>query len=118
MLRQLPFAGIAVAHAVAEADREEPSSVYVAPMPMCAEFDRESARKALATTMYKDCGAGGEGHIIVTFDTDGSVSSARLEDGDYSQNTEACIVGRFESVRMAPFCGSYHRVRWHLELPD
>lgn len=112
------YTGLVVATAIAEKDREEEAQVYSGPMPMCAEFDRESARKALATTMYKDCGEGGDGHVIVTFSADGTVSSARIEDGDYSANTEACIVGRFESTRMAPYCGNFHRVRWQITLPE
>jgi hypothetical protein len=112
------YTGFVVANAIAQSDREERAQVYVAPMPMCAEFDRGAARTALATTMYKDCGQGGDGHVIVTFSADGTVSSARIEDGDYSDDTEACIVGRFESIRMAPYCGSFHRVRWQITLPE
>jgi hypothetical protein len=113
------FATYVVVNAIAEKDRQEDAQVRTAPVADCEEFDRASAWKTLAAAKYKDCGYGGTGHVIVTFDSDGSVSSARLEDGDFSEETEACVIARFEkSVRVAPYCGGYHRVRWQITLPE
>ncbi len=86
------------------------------PPPDTGAFDQLAARRALLAVPYKDCGVGGVGHLMIAFAPNGTVSSATLLDGDFTEETEACVTARFESATMPPFAGNYHRVRWTIEL--
>ncbi|MGZ3423340.1 MAG: hypothetical protein ACXVEF_43210 [Polyangiales bacterium] len=95
---------------------EQPSPVVM--LSHAGPFDRDSAREALASTMVNECGPGGGGDVIVTFATDGSVTDVQIESAAYDESTATCIVKCYERIRMKPFSGKPHSVRWHIELPN
>jgi hypothetical protein len=100
-------------------DHNPPVQEQPSPVVMLHErpFDRDSAREALASTLVAECGKGGGGDVIVTFATDGTVTDVQIENAAYDDHTATCIVARYEQIRMKPFSGKPHSVRWHIELP-
>ncbi len=80
-------------------------------------FDREAARRALQSIVYDDCGKGGGGKLMVTFDPSGKCASARVTDGEFEETVRACIEARFAKVSVPPFDGAPRTVRISISLP-
>ena len=73
-------------------------------------FDRHAAALALGSVDLAPCiadaGVRGEGHVIIVFAGDGSVSSARIDRPPFEATPEGgCIAGLFARVHIPPFGG-------------
>lgn len=83
-----------------------------APAPASgAPFDRGAAAASLGSINVASCkkpdGPTGSGHVNVTFEPSGSVSSAVVDSGPYPGTpVGGCIAGKFRGARVPPFGGS------------
>lgn len=76
-----------------------------------APFDRGAAAAALGGVNVASCkkpdGPTGSGHVTVTFDPSGSVSSAAVDGGPFPGTpVGGCIAGKFRGARVPAFGGS------------
>jgi len=76
----------------------------------------EDVRKALATVGYKDCGTGGPGKLLITFQNDGTVDRVVLAEGTWDPNVAVCVTRRFMEVTIPPFEGESRTVKWSVVL--
>lgn len=93
-----------------------PTTTPAVPAPAVAKecngcFDRASAAHAIGTAPYVTCrdpqGPFGDGHITLTFQPDGSVSTAELDAGPFAGTpTGTCLEQTFRVVQMRPFDGA------------
>jgi hypothetical protein len=87
-----------------------------APAPASgAPFDRGAAAAALAAVNPAACkkpdGPTGSGHVTVTFEPSGSVSSAVVDSGPYPGTpVGGCIAGKYRGARVPAFGGSSVKV--------
>lgn len=76
-----------------------------------ATFDRTSAARALRDVDLSACkkpsGPAGDGHVTITFGSDGHVLSTIVDDGAFRHSAVGgCIAGKFRAMRVPPFSGS------------
>ncbi len=74
-------------------------------------FDRSAAATALAAVDLAKCKATnakrGEGHVTVTFATDGAASNAVVDKGPMiGTPVQRCIEGKYKAVKVPAFKGS------------
>jgi hypothetical protein len=67
--------------------------------------DRSAVSAALKSVVYKDCGNGGVGKVMVTFAGSGDVVRVRLT-GPFDAATSECIIARFRSAKIPPYDGA------------
>ena len=90
----------------------DPKPGPAAPPPASgAAFDRGAAAGALGSVNVASCkkadGPTGSGHVTVTFDPNGTVQSAVVDQPPFSGTpVGGCIAGKFRSARVPPFSGS------------
>jgi hypothetical protein len=115
----LLVAGIAAV--IIDASQEPPppeppmSGPVVAPL---YPFDRDAAGAALKQVKYLDCGIGGVVDLSVTFRPNGTVREVLVDDGRLDDETEACVVARFDKVRVERFTGVPRTMRIRIRLHD
>ncbi len=85
--------------------------VATAETPQGGAFDRAAASGSLNAVNISGCkkpdGPTGAGHVSVTFDPSGSVSTAIIDGGDFPGTpVGGCIAGKFRSAHVPPFSGS------------
>jgi hypothetical protein len=73
--------------------------------------DRAAAAEALKAVDLVKCkvsgGPRGEGHIMVTFGTDGAASNVTVDKGPYVRSpVERCIVAAYKRAKVPAFKGS------------
>ncbi len=78
-------------------------------------FNRGEAAAALASVAYGSCkkpdGPAGTGHVYVTFEPSGSVSTTVVDQGAFAGTpVGGCIAGKFRGARVPAFAGSPVRV--------
>ena len=76
---------------------------------------RASMKLVLASIPYKDCGAGSEGKVQITFDEQGNATSVAVIAGTYDAATTSCLVARFRGVH-APPSASPRTIQWGIHL--
>jgi hypothetical protein len=81
-----------------------------------APFDRDAAKKALGAVDYKACGSGGDGSVSVTFGPDGTVSAAKVTDGDYGGGVKLCLSRVFGEAKVPAFVGVPETLKWRVKL--
>lgn len=85
------------------------------PSSIGAPFDKGAAARALGGVDLSDCrnmpGPDGAGHVTVTFQADGTVFSAVVDQGPFLGTPRGgCVAGKFRSATVPPFEGSLVRV--------
>jgi hypothetical protein len=80
-----------------------------------APFDRRAAGEALASISIQSCkkpdGSAGSGHVTLTFDNDGSVRSAVVDQPPFAGTpVGGCIAAKFRAARVPPFGGSLVKI--------
>lgn len=111
-----------------EEDKHPTEKVPVVPMPGApptltqllkpkagAPWDTNAAKEALSSVPYKDCGTGGPGKVVVTFDPSGHASKVEVI-GNFTPATSACIATRFRSARVPAFDADEKNVGWSIRL--
>lgn len=98
--------------ASANANANAPLSLDSAMRP---PFNRGEAAAALSGVAYASCkkpdGPQGGGHVYVTFEPNGTVSSAVVDQGAFvGTSAGGCIAAKFRGARVPPFSGSAVRV--------
>lgn len=85
--------------------------------PATGPFDRGAAARALGNADYRPCATGNlpstttPGHVTVTFDPSGRVSSAVVDSPPWAGTAVGgCVAHVFASVRVPPFAGAPVRV--------
>ncbi len=74
-----------------------------------APFDKGAALAALGGVNVSSCkkDASGSGHVKIIFGSNGSVSSATVDDGPFvGTPVGGCVAGKYRSARVPPFSGS------------
>lgn len=80
-----------------------------------AAFDRAAAQQAISGVQLSCCkheGAAAAGHVTLTFDLSGNVSSAVLDQGTTIAGTPDgdCVVAQYKAIRVPAFGGTPVRV--------
>jgi hypothetical protein len=80
-----------------------------------APFDRGAAAASLGGINVSTCkssgGPTGQGHVTVTFQPDGSVQSAVVDQGPFpGTSVGGCVAGKFRGAHVPPFGGAPVRV--------
>lgn len=78
-------------------------------------WDKNAAKEALSNVPYQDCGTGGPGKVVVTFDPSGRASKVEVI-GNFTPATSACVATRFRSARVPAFDGDEKNVGWSIRL--
>lgn len=114
--KEAPAAGGTSLEAKMRAAAGQTAAPAAAPAPASgAPFDRGAAAAALAGVNPAACkkpdGPTGSGHVTVTFEPSGSVSSAVVDSGPYPGTpVGGCIAGKYRGARVPPFGGSSVKV--------
>ncbi len=80
------------------------------PVEEGGSFDREAAANALKSVELVKCkvsgGPRGEGHVTVTFGTDGAVGTVAVDKGPFVRSpVERCIVAQYKRAKVPAFRG-------------
>lgn len=88
------------------------SVVFLAPLagakaPAGPQFDRDAAVKSLSAVDLVKCkapgGPRGAGHVMVTFQVDGTVSDVQVDRAPYQGNPVArCLVSQYKTAQKIP----------------
>jgi hypothetical protein len=75
-----------------------------------AEFDRQAASSAITEVNLGKCkatnAARGEGHVTITFGTDGAAQSAQIDKGPWlGTPTAKCMIKEFKKAKIPAFRG-------------
>jgi hypothetical protein len=90
--------------------------------PGMAPFDRGAAAQALSQVNVTSCkrgsGVTGSGHVTVTFNPDGRVAMAVVDQGPFPGTAEgACIASKYRLAQVPPFSGAPVRVGKSFTIP-
>jgi serine/threonine protein kinase len=75
-----------------------------------AEYDLDTALKALNKVYYGGCDVPARGKMLIQFAPDGRVKQVKVDEGDYDEATSTCLMARFRTATMPPFRGGPHYV--------
>ena len=78
--------------------------------PAGPAFDKDAAANALRNVDLVKCkisgGPRGEGHVVVTFSTDGTTSDVQVDRGPFVKSpVERCIVSQYKVAHIPAFVG-------------